>query len=138
MVDQAKPSVGKDTVTIPVHQEELHVGTRTVDTGAGVRIHTSVTERPVAVDQAVRHDELSVTRVPIDRIVAAGDTPVQRYEGDTLIIPVLEEVLVIERRVRIKEELHITKTQRETHHTETVLLKSEHVSVERFDDATDP
>jgi uncharacterized protein (TIGR02271 family) len=137
MADKADPSVVKGAVTIPVHQEELQVGTRTVDTGAGVRIHTSVTERPFEVDQALRHDELSVTHVPVDRIVAAGDAPAARYEGDTLIIPVLEEVLVIERRVRIKEELHITKTQRETHHTETVLLKSEHVSVERFDDAPD-
>jgi len=68
----------------------------------------------------------------VDRIVAAGDAPQTRYEGDTLVVPVLEEVLVVERRVRIKEELHITRVRREERHLETVMLKSEQVSVERF------
>jgi uncharacterized protein (TIGR02271 family) len=137
MAGKAETPVVEGAVTIPVHQEELQVGTRTVDTGAGVRIRKSVTERPFEVDQILRHDELSVTHVPIDRIIDPGDAPVSRYEGETLIIPVLEEVLVVERRLRIREELHITKTQRDTRHAETVILKSEEVSVERFDDASD-
>jgi uncharacterized protein (TIGR02271 family) len=137
MAGKAETPVVEGAVTIPVHQEELQVGTRTVDTGAGVRIRKSVTERPFEVDQILRHDELSVTHVPIDRIIDPGDAPVSRYEGETLIIPVLEEVLVVERRLRIREELHITKTQRDTRHAETVILKSEEVSVERFDDVSD-
>jgi uncharacterized protein (TIGR02271 family) len=137
MAGKAEPPVVEGAVTIPVHQEELRVGTRRVDTGAGVRINKSVTERPVEIDEILRHDELSVTHVPIDRIIAPADAPVSRYEGETLVIPVLEEVLVVERRLRIKEELHITKAQRETRHAETVFLKSEEVSVERFDEASD-
>jgi hypothetical protein len=50
---------------------------------------------------------------------------------------VLEEVLVVERRLRIKEELHITRIRREERHVESVLLKSEQVSVERFDEHDD-
>jgi uncharacterized protein (TIGR02271 family) len=137
MAGKAEPTVVEGDVTIPVHQEELRVGTRRVDTGGGVRINKSVTERPVEIDEILRHDELSVTHVPIDRIIAPADAPVSRYEGETLVIPVLEEVLVVERRLRIKEELHITKAQRETRHAETVFLKSEEVSVERFDEAAD-
>jgi uncharacterized protein (TIGR02271 family) len=137
MAAKADPPVVEGAVTIPVHQEELHVGTRTVDTGAGVRITKSVTEHPFEIDEILRHDELSVTHVPIDRIIAAEDAPVSRYEGETLIVPILEEVLVVERRLRIKEELHITKSQRETRHAETVFLKSEEASVERFDEAPD-
>lgn len=137
MADKAESPGVEGAVTIPVHQEELHVGSRTVDTGTGVRIHKSVTEHPIEIDEILRHDELSVTHVPIDRIIEPADAPVSRYEGDTLIVPILEEMLVVERRLRIKEELHITKAQRETRHTETVLLKSEEVSVERFDDASD-
>ncbi|GAA5231440.1 hypothetical protein GCM10025794_34850 [Massilia kyonggiensis] len=52
-------------------------------------------------------------------------------------MPILEEVLVVERRLRIKEELHITRTRREEHHVDTVMLKSEQVSVERFDEHGD-
>jgi stress response protein YsnF len=71
----------------------------------------------------------------VDRIVPLDAAPSTRYEGDTLVVPVLEEVLVVERRVRIKEEIRITRTRREEHHAETVMLKSEQVSVERFDEA---
>jgi uncharacterized protein (TIGR02271 family) len=133
--NEESPAV-EGTVTIPVHQEELRVGTRTIDTG-GVRVTKSVTEHPIDIDEILRHDELSVTHVPVGRIIDSGDAPVPRQEGDTFIIPVIEEVLVVERRLRIKEEIHITKAQRETRHAETVFLKSEEVSVERFDDASD-
>jgi uncharacterized protein (TIGR02271 family) len=137
MANNAEPPFGEGAVTIPVHQEELHIGTRAVDTGRGVRISKTVTEHPCEVDQVLHHDEVSVRHVPIDRIVAAGEAPETRHEGDTLIIPVVEEVLVVERRLRIKEELHITTTRREEHHAETVMLKSEQVHVERFDKASE-
>ena len=137
MVSKAETPVVEGAVTIPIHQEELQFGTRTVDTGRGVRIQKSVTERPLHIDEILRHDEFSVTHVPIDKIIASADAPASRYEGETLIIPILEEVLVVERRLRIKEELHITKAQRETRHVETVFLKSEAVSVERFDEGSD-
>jgi stress response protein YsnF len=67
-------------------------------------------------------------------VVDPAEAPATRYEGDTLVVPVLEEVLVVERRVRIKEELRITRRQREEHCHDTVVVRSEHVSIERFDD----
>jgi stress response protein YsnF len=124
-------------VTIPVVREELAVGTRTVETGRGVRISTTVTERPQHIDEILHSDEIRVTHVPVDKIVSLDDAPASRYEGDTLIVPILEEVLVVEKRLRIKEEIHITKSIRAQRHTETVLLKSEEVAVERFDAASD-
>jgi uncharacterized protein (TIGR02271 family) len=127
----------QETLRVPVIEEQLAVGTRSVETG-GVRIHKTVSEQPVAIDEALLREEVEVRRVPVDRILAAGDAPAARYEGDTLIVPVLEEVLVVERRMRIKEELHITRHQRQERHTETVMLKSEQVSVERFDGAGSP
>jgi len=53
-------------------------------------------------------------------------------------VPVLEEVLVVERRLRIREELHIARIRHEERHVDTVTLKTEHVSVERFDEANAP
>lgn len=123
------------TITVPVFQEQLSVEARTVDTGRGVRVYKTVHEQPVTIDETLRHDETTVRHVAIDRLLEPGSTPpAMRHEGDVLIIPVLEEVLVVERRLRLKEELHITRTHREETYTETVTLKSEHVAVERFDD----
>jgi stress response protein YsnF len=133
-----EPAAGTGSVTIPVFAEELQIGTRRVDAGTGVRVHKTVTEHPQVIDEMLHADVIDVRRVPIDKVVSLDDAPASRQEGDTLIIPIMEEVLVVERRLRIKEEIHITRTQREEHHSETVLLKSEEVSIERFDDASDP
>jgi uncharacterized protein (TIGR02271 family) len=128
----------QDPVTVPVIEEQLAVGKREVETGRGVRVHKIVTEQPVTVDERLLRDEVAIEHVPVDRLVAPGDAPATRYEGETLVVPVLEEVLVLERRVRIKEELRITRVRREQRHLETVMLKSEHVSVEPFDDTGTP
>lgn len=125
-------------VRIPVVEEQLEVGTRVVDTGRGVRIHKTVSENLVTVDERLAHDEVEVRHVPVDRIVTLEDAPATRHEGDTLVVPVLEEVLVVERRLRIKEELHITRVRREERYQETVPLKAERIQVERFDEASKP
>ena len=125
----------QEAIRVPVHEEEVLVEKRVVDTGRGVRIHKIVAEHPCRIDESLSHDEVQVSHVPIDRIVALDQAPGTRYEGDTLVVPILEEVLVVERRLRIKEELRITRTRREARHAETVMLKQEQVSVERFDQA---
>jgi uncharacterized protein (TIGR02271 family) len=138
MSQPARPDADEATtipITIPLVQEQLQVGVRQRDTGRGVRVRTSVSERIEQVDQLLRHEDVAVERVAVDRVVAADQAPVTRYEGDTLVVPVLEEVLVIERRVRIKEELRISKTTRQQRHVENVALKSEQAEVQRFDDA---
>ena len=119
---------------IPVLEEQAWVGKRVVDTGRGVRIHKTVAEHPVQVDERLMREGVEVSHVAVDRIVALDQAPSARYEGDTLVVPVLEEVLVVERRLRIKEELRITRTRREEHHAETIMLKTEQVSVERFEE----
>jgi stress response protein YsnF len=138
MSSNTHDSTGQDGLRIPVIEEQLAFGTRTVDTGRGVRIHKTVSEQPVTIDERLLRDEVDVRRVTVDRVVPEGEAPAPRYEGDTLVVPVLEEVLVVERRLRIKEELHITRIQREERYHDTVPLKAERVEVERFDDADAP
>ena len=135
MPDQAKPQ--EDTVLkVPVFEEELSVNVRTFDTGRGVRIHKTVEEQPVAVDELLMREHVDVHRVPVDQLLASGAAvPAARYEGDVLIVPVCEEVLVVEKRMKLKEELHITRTRIEEPQAQTVVLKKERVSIERFDES---
>lgn len=123
--------VGDDVVIVPAVQEEARVAVREVEAG-GVRVHKTVNEQPRTVDVVLRRDDVAVEHVPIDKIVPLSEAPVARQEGDTLIVPILEEVLVVEKRCRIKEEIHITRSQRTEHHVEHVVLRSEDVTVERF------
>lgn len=127
--------IEREELTIPVVQETVEFDRRMVDTGRGVRIEKRVTEREEEVDPPLMHEELTIERIPIDRIVS-GPEPKQHYEGETLVIPVLEEVMVLEKRLRLKEEVRITRRQRQVHLPQRVSLKSEEVSVERFDEKT--
>jgi uncharacterized protein (TIGR02271 family) len=131
-------NITQEDLRIPVVEEQLTVGTRAVETGRGVRIHKTISEQPVVIDERLVRDEMAIERVPVDQIVALEDKPVTRYEGDTLVVPVFEEVLVVERRLRIKEELRITRIRHEERYQDTVSLKAERVEVERFDDAEKP
>lgn len=130
MTHQSEPP---ESLRIPVIEEILHVGKRVTDTGRGVRLHKSVSEEVWRIDETLMQQVLDLTHVPINAWVQADALPVQRQEGSTLIIPVLEEVLVIEKRIRLKEEIRLTvKTQ--AHQTsERIVLRKEHISAERFD-----
>jgi stress response protein YsnF len=83
------------------------------------------------------HDELDVERVPVGRFVDAAALPAARHEGDTLIVPVFEEVLVVEKRMRLVEEVRISKRQHARPANQNVVLRSEQVSIEHFDDQSD-
>ncbi|WP_292931660.1 YsnF/AvaK domain-containing protein [Noviherbaspirillum sp.] len=121
-------------MSFPVMEEELHVAKRVIDTGRGVRIHKTVAEQESVVDQPLMRDDLVVEHVPVGRIVSEADVPQTRYEGDTLIVPVLEEVLVVQKQLVLKEEVRITRQRQQVQSPQTVLLRSEQVSVERFDE----
>lgn len=131
------PSVQADgsRIVVPVVREEVHVSTGQVDTGRGVRIHKTVSEQAHHIDETLMREAVSVRRVPVDKIVSLTEAPVARQEGDTMIVPILEEILVVEKRLRIKEEIHITRTAQAEQFADTVTLRSEQVSVERFDEA---
>lgn len=120
---------GEDVLVIPVFVEELDVRKRTVETGR-VRVTKTVHERQELVDEPLIEERVVVERVPVGRIVDAE--PAVRREGDILVVPVLEEVLVVEKRLLLKEEIRITRTRVEARHPQQVTLRSEEAAVERL------
>ena len=94
-----------DPETIPVVEERAVVRKRRKITGA-VRLRTVVHEDEEVIDEPLRAEEVEVERVPLDRWVD-GPVPV-RHEGDTTVITVLREVLVVERRLKAVEEVRLT------------------------------
>jgi uncharacterized protein (TIGR02271 family) len=126
--DGATPSRG-EPVVVPVVEEEVSLDRRWVETGR-VRVSKRVNERVEVVDEPLLLEEVHVERVPVDRVVD-GPVPV-RYEGDTMIVPLFEEVLVVEKRLVLKEELRITKRRREERSPQEVTLRSEEARVERL------
>jgi stress response protein YsnF len=99
-----------ETSVIPVVEETARIEKRAVEKGrVRVSTHTDTVEQ--VLRETLRGEAVGVTRVPVDRVIAEGEAaPQVRDEGGVTIIPVLEEVLVIEKRLVLKEEVHIRRT----------------------------
>jgi uncharacterized protein (TIGR02271 family) len=125
-----------ETRVLPIIEERATIRREIVETGR-VRLTRHVHETEQEVTVPVQHDEVQVERVPLNITLPAGATaPATRYEGDTLIIPVLREVAVVETRLLLVEELRITKQQLTTQYTETVPLRREEIVAEHLPPAT--
>jgi uncharacterized protein (TIGR02271 family) len=113
---------------IPVLEETLRVD-KTVSETDRVVIRTSVLERTEYADLELRSGEAIIKRVPVNLVVDAA--PAIRQEGDTIIVPVVEEIMVVEKRLLLKEEIHIRHQNVVQHIRQPVRLRSEEVSLER-------
>ena len=55
------------------------------------------------------------------------------YEGETMIIPVLKEIAVIEKKILLVEEIRVTKTAIHSEQKEEVTLRREEINIERIE-----
>ena len=114
--------------TLPVFEERLRFDKIERDAGR-VLIKTTVSERTEYAELDLKRNDFIVERIPINRVVAA-DPPV-RQEGDTVVVPVVEEIMVVEKQLLFKEEIRVRQQSVVQHIREPVVLRSEEVSVDR-------
>src|SRR5215213_6854036 len=126
----ANPRNGRlaEEKVVPVVEETAVVYKERVVTDR-VRLHKQVHEDQQVLDIPVRTETLEVERVPVGHFVEAA--PAIRQEGNTTVYPVVEEVLVVEKRLRLVEEVHVTRRQATRHVQERVGLRREEIVVER-------
>ena len=133
--EEAAREVEKE-VRVSLAREEAHVRKEERETGR-VRIHKHVVEDTEEVDVPLLREEVDVERVPVERVL---EEPAEtRQEGDTLIIPLMEEQLVVKKQWVLKEELHVRRHRREEREQRTVTLRRQEADVERLDaESTEP
>jgi uncharacterized protein (TIGR02271 family) len=118
----------EQTLVVPVTEEKVTVQKRVVEKGR-VQIHKTVHEHTELIDQPLQMEQVEIERVAINRVI---NEPVSiRYEGDTTIIPLLEEMLVVEKRLVLREEVHIKKLRTTVHDPQEVTLRQERVEIVR-------
>lgn len=114
---------------IPVIEEQLHIHKVWQETGR-VQVSKTVTEEAVDYSVPLNQEEVIMERKAINQYVDTAPAA-SRYEGDTLIIPVLKEVLVVEKKLMLVEELHIRKRNTEQTLSGTEVLRKESVEIKR-------
>jgi uncharacterized protein (TIGR02271 family) len=127
MSDWKRPSEGGPT--LPLLEEHATIDKRTVTTGK-VRVvtHTETVEETVRA--VLKGEEAEVVTVELDQTVS-GPAPLIRTEDGVTIIPVLEEVLVVEKRLVLKREIRISKRSTSETVEIPVRLRKQRAKVER-------
>jgi stress response protein YsnF len=120
-----------DELVIPVISEELHADAVPFETG-GVRVTKRVDSHDEVLEQELRKGHVQVKRVKTDRVVD-GPQPVQ-YLGNTIVVPVVSEVLRVEKQWVVTEEIHITQTEERERVQQKVRVNQQHADVERLDE----
>ena len=110
------------TRVIPVLQEELEISKETVVTSK-VSVETVTTTQTHLIEEELLKESVQVERRPMNQEVAGPLPP--REEGDTTIISLVEEVLVVQRRYVLREEVRITRVREDVPVRKEVTLRTQ-------------
>ena len=119
--DEAEP--------IPLIEERVRIDKGTVTTGK-VRVVTHTETFEEIARAVLEGEEADVSVVELDRLVT-GAAPQMRTEDDVIIIPVFEEVLVVEKRLVLKREIRIMKRATSETVEIPITLRKQQAKVER-------
>jgi len=118
----------RETV-IPLFEEQLSVSKRVVPTSR-VQVSRITHSHEQLVDELLSREQVEVERVAIGKPIDA--MPSVREEGDSIIVPVVEEVLRIERLLILKEEVWIRRVKGTERYQERVTLRQQQAVVNRL------
>lgn len=115
---------------IPIVQEELEVGKRTIETG-GVRVRSRIVQRPVEESIRLREEKVTVERTPVNRVVNTGD--LATFQEQNIELTETAEVPVVHKEARVVEEVRVTKDATEREETIHDTLRNTEVDVENLE-----
>ena len=121
-------SVDETNVSVPIIEENLEVGKRTVETG-GVRLRSKIIERPVEESVRLRQERVWVERTPVDR--QATDADFTAFKEGEIEVTEHAEVPVVEKQARVVEEVTLNKDVVEQDETIRETLRRTDVEVEK-------
>ncbi len=96
-----------------------------------VKVACATDTQDQVVEEHLVHDRIAAERVAVGRVVEA--MPRIRQEGDVTILPVVEEAIVVVRRLVLKEEVYRRRVPAIERHTETVKRRRQHATITRTD-----
>jgi uncharacterized protein (TIGR02271 family) len=131
--EASKPGTGNPPehtgeMSIPVIEEHLNVDKKLVEKGK-YQIRKTVSQEDYSEEVPTVHENVNVQRVKVNKYVDA--MPEVRHEGYTTIIPVIKEVVVVEKKLMLVEEIHITKSRDEVAVNVKDKLRKEHVEINK-------
>jgi len=120
---------GDQATSIPIIEENLQVGKRTVETG-GARLRSRIVERPVEESLRLREERVTVERNPVNRV--ATDADFSNFKEGTIEVTERAEVPVVAKEARVVEEVSLGKEVSEREQTIRDTVRKTEVEVENI------
>ena len=130
MIEQSELRADDKEIVVPILREELDVQKQAKITGV-VRLEKSIRTTETVIDELLLRESVAIEHVPVNRYIDEAVRP--RQEGDTTIIPVMEEIVVVTKQLVLKEEIRITRQREQLRFQESVPLRVEQIDVTRED-----
>ncbi len=117
-----------DGEVLPIVQEEAQFSKRTVETGR-VSLRTVVDRHEETLQETLTRTDVDVSRVAIGRFVDLAPL-VEERDGVT-VVPIVEERLIVEKRLFLVEEVHLVRRTTLEPVSQTITLRSTRAVIER-------
>jgi len=124
-----------DTINVPVYEEELTVGKRQEQIG-DVRLHKEVVTEQQNIPVTLRHEEVTVERVPFTGQASQADLQ-NAFQNQDIDVPVMGEEAVVGKQLHETEEVRLHKQATEEQRQVTDTVRKERVVVEGVDETGD-
>jgi uncharacterized protein (TIGR02271 family) len=116
-------------IVLPLYEEELSVSKRVVPTNR-VQVSRITHQQEQLVDELLGRERVEIERIPMGTPIDA--VPAVREESGTIVVPVVEEVVIVERRLILKEEIRIRRIRDEERYQERVTIRNQEAIVKRL------
>jgi uncharacterized protein (TIGR02271 family) len=113
------------TIEVPLSEEEVKVGKRTVGAGE-VKLHKTITTEQVNVPVKLKHEDIVVERVPAHEVEAGKDP----FQEEQIKIPLSREEPVVEKETRVTGGVRVRKTEGVEERTISESVRREDVDID--------
>lgn len=96
-----------------------------------ISIERTTTSAEELLETELAREEVEIEHIAKNQPVEDGYSAEVRYEGEVMIIPVIEEHVEIIRRRVLKEEVHIRKVKKVEPYQQKVLIRSQEVKIRK-------
>ena len=121
------PADSQDVV-VPICQEQASVTKRRIVTGR-VKVSRVTHQSEKLLTETLAQQQVKIDRIPIGKLIKA--VPKIRKQGDAIIIPIVEEIPVVELRLVLIEEVWVRRIRSKENHRERVLLRCQEAVITR-------
>ena len=121
------PADSQDVV-VPIYQEQASVSKRRIVTGK-VKVSRVTHQSEKLLTETLAQQQVKIDRIPIGKLIDA--VPKIRKEGDAIIIPIVEEIPVVEHRLVLIEEVRVRRVRSKENHRQRVTLRCQKAVITR-------